>query len=62
MKELDFVPLQKERYDLVIRREDAEKSQFRALLNALRSTSFKNELRGMDGYDLTHTGKLMAET
>ena len=62
VKELDFIPLQKERYDLIIRREDAEKPIFKALLAVLRSTAFHNELRGMGGYDLTHTGKIMAET
>ena len=62
VKELDFIPLQKERYDLVIREEDAEKPQFKALLAVLRSKSFQSELLGMGGYDLTHTGQLMAET
>ena len=62
VKELDFVPLQKERYDLIIRREDAEKPIFRALLTALRSQAFHNELRGMGGYDLSRTGEVMAET
>ena len=62
VKELDFVPLQKERYDLIIRREDAEKPIFRALQAALRSRAFHNELRGMGGYDLSRTGEIMAET
>ena len=62
IKELDFIPLQKERYDLILRREDAEKPTFKALLAALRSPAFRNELRGMGGYDLTHTGEIMAET
>ena len=44
------------------RTEDAEKPIFKALLAVLRSTAFHNELRGMGGYDLTHTGKIMAET
>ena len=59
---IDFVPLQKERYDLVIRKEDAAKPQFQALLKVLKSSSFKSELSGMGGYDLTHTGEVMAET
>ena len=62
VKELDFVPLQKERYDLIIRREDAGKPTFQALLSTLRSASFHNELRGMGGYDLTRTGEIIAET
>lgn len=62
VKELDFVPLQKERYDLVIRREDAAKPQFKALLSILKSDAFHNELLGMGGYDLIHTGQIMGET
>ena len=62
VKELDFIPLQKERYDLVIRREDAERPQFKALLAVLKSKSFHNELRGMGGYDLIHTGEIIAKT
>ncbi len=59
---LDFVPLQKERYDLIIRREDAEKPQFQTLLSILRSRAFHNELQGVGGYDLTNTGEILAET
>lgn len=62
VKELDFIPLQKERYDLVIREEDADKPPFKALLSVLRAKAFQNELQGMGGYDLTHTGEIMAET
>lgn len=59
---LDFIPLQKEQYDLVIRKKDAELIQFKALLAVLRSADFRNEVSGMGGYDLIHTGEIMAET
>ena len=62
VRELDFIPLQQERYDLVIRREDSDKPNFKALLAVLQSKAFHNELRGMGGYDLTHTGEIIAET
>lgn len=62
VREIDFIPLQKERYDLVIRKEDAAKPHFRALLTVLRSSAFRNEVAGMGGYDLTHTGEILAET
>lgn len=58
---LDFIPLQKERYDLVIRKEDLPKSHFQALLEVLRSAAFKNEMAGLGGYDLTQTGQIMGE-
>lgn len=61
VKELDFIPLQQERYDLIIRREDAARPEFQALLAVIRSKAFKNEIQGMGGYELTHTGEVMAE-
>jgi putative molybdopterin biosynthesis protein len=61
VKGLDFVPLQKERYDLVIRKEDLDKPYGKAILNLLRSTSFRNEVSGMGRYDLSQMGKLIAE-
>lgn len=60
--DIDFVPLKKERYDLVIRKEDADKPYFQTLLTILRSPAFRSQVSGMGGYDLTHTGQIMAET
>lgn len=57
---IDFVPLQKERYDLVIRQEDLEKPHFQALMSILNSASFKNEVLGIGGYDVSHMGKVIA--
>lgn len=61
VKGLDFIPLQKERYDLVIRKEDLEKPLGKAILTLLRSISFRNEVSGMGGYDVSQMGKLLAE-
>lgn len=58
---IDFIPMQKERYDLVIRKEDFSKPHFQAVMAVLKSTAFRNELTGMSGYDLSHMGEIMAE-
>lgn len=58
---VDFIPLQKERYDLIIRKEDAAKPAFQLLLAILRSEAFRKELQGVGGYDLAKTGQLIAE-
>ena len=58
---IDFVPLQKERYELVIRKEDIEKPLFQAVLEIIRSSEFKSELQGLGDYDLTETGLIVAE-
>lgn len=60
--EVDFIPLQKERYDLVIKKEDLDRPVIRALLEIVRSEKFKNEFKPMGGYDLTDIGQVLAET
>lgn len=58
---IDFVPLQKERYDLVVRNEDLSKPHFQALLSILKSAAFRNEVSGIGGYDISHMGEVMGE-
>lgn len=59
---IDFIPLQTERYELVVKKEDINKAPFEAILEILRSQDFKLELEGIGGYDLTEIGKIVAET
>ncbi|MDR3599822.1 MAG: helix-turn-helix transcriptional regulator [Desulfosporosinus sp.] len=58
---IDFVPLQIERYDLVVRKEDIDKPYFQALLSILKSQAFRNEVIGIGSYDVTSMGEIMAE-
>ena len=62
VQDIDFVPLQKERYDLVVLKDDFEKPHFQSLFAVLQSQSFRNGLIGMGGYDLTRMGEIIAET
>ncbi len=59
---IEFIPLQTERYDLVIKKEDVNKAPFQAAIEILRSQEFRMELEGIGGYDLTNLGKFIAET
>ncbi len=59
---IDFIPLQRERYDLVIKTENLENPIYREILNIINSDQFKDELEGLGGYDLKDTGKIIAET
>lgn len=61
VKNIDFIPLQKERYELVLKKEDLNKPLFKSIINILRSDEFKSELLGIGGYDLTETGNIIAE-
>lgn len=58
---LEFIPLQKERYDMVIKKEDLEKPFGRAILGLLSSEEFREEVTGMGGYDTSRMGEVIAE-
>ncbi len=61
VSKIDFVPLQKERYDLVVRMEDLARPHFQALWSILKSAAFRNEVSGLGGYDISHMGEVMGE-
>lgn len=58
---IDFIPLQKEHYDLVIKKEDLHHPTLQTILKILVSPEFKSELQGIGGYDLSDLGKVVAE-
>jgi len=58
--ELDFVPLQDERYDLVVPCASKALPPVRALYEVLSSTEFKDSVEEMGGYTTTATGKVVA--
>lgn len=59
---VDFLPLVRERYDLVILKNDQNEKLISHVLEILRSDFFQKELEAIGGYELTHTGKIMYET
>ena len=59
---VEFIPLQKERYDLVVKREDMGEPVIKALLEILRLPRFKQEFESMGGYELDDMGEIVAET
>ena len=59
---LDFVPLFKERYDLVILQETAEKPEWQQIQAVVNSTAFKRAVEQHIGYDTSLTGKIVYET
>ncbi|MEN6460171.1 MAG: helix-turn-helix transcriptional regulator [Syntrophomonas sp.] len=58
---IEFIPLKKERYDLVLYKNDLEKSNFQTLLSILKSDDFKDEVNGMGGYDTSKMGEIVGE-
>lgn len=56
---LDFIPLLKERYDLIALQEDFERPSLQKLQEVVQQESFKNMLRSIPGYDVSETGKII---
>lgn len=61
MLNLTFVHLAKERYDLVIPRENLSVRPIASLVEVIQSSEFKESINQMGGYDTKDTGKVMAE-
>lgn len=56
---LDFVPLARERYDILIPRRFMHEPRIRILLGVLRSTAFSSRVAAMPGYDVSLTGRVL---
>lgn len=59
--QLDFVPLLKERYDLIIPTEYYESALLQPLLDLLRDPSFRSRVEALGGYDGAHMGEVMSD-
>jgi len=58
---LEFVPLQDERYDLVIPVEFLNAAPVQAVLDMAVSAPFQTEMEALGGYDSSRTGTVVAE-
>ncbi|MCL6472408.1 MAG: molybdopterin biosynthesis protein [Firmicutes bacterium] len=56
---LDFIPIAKERYDLVIPSEYLEDEKIQLMLQVIRSDEFKQRVLAMGGYEVDETGKFV---
>ena len=56
---LDFIPLRMERFDLVILKDRFFEQGIQLFLGLLRSQTFKNLAKELDGYDLSITGEMV---
>lgn len=59
---IDFIPIQKEQYDMILKKEDINTPAVEAIISIIRSEEFKLELQGLGGYDLDGLGRIIAET
>ncbi|MFQ5880892.1 MAG: molybdopterin biosynthesis protein [Candidatus Methylomirabilales bacterium] len=57
--DLEFVPLLKERYDLMIPEAHYRSPLLKPLLDLINSEDFKKEVEALGGYDLSETGRVV---
>jgi len=55
--DLDFIPIAKERYDLVIPSIHFEEEKIQRVIETIRSNEFKKMVSQMGGYDVSRTGE-----
>ncbi len=58
---VEFIPLKKERYDLIVLNRDINQNHRDVLLEILRSNEFRKEIEGLGGYDVSRMGEIIAE-
>ncbi|MBC3888830.1 helix-turn-helix domain-containing protein [Acetobacterium paludosum] len=56
---VEFIPLQTECYDLVIRLSDADKQPYKTVIEIVTSESFKMDLQNILNYDTSETGRIV---
>jgi putative molybdopterin biosynthesis protein len=57
---LDFIPLQSERYDLVMRKRTADLPAVKVFLDVLQRATLRRKLEVLAGYDTSQTGTIVA--
>ncbi|HBJ1647585.1 UNVERIFIED_ORG: excisionase [Clostridium botulinum] len=62
VSEIDFVPIQEERYDLIIKKSSLKYPIYNLIIKIIQSKEFKKEIKGLGEYDLRDIGKILAET
>jgi putative molybdopterin biosynthesis protein len=58
--DLAFIALREERCTLLVPRGSARTPEIRALIDALRSPSYRRDLQSVNAYDVTRTGEVIA--
>jgi putative molybdopterin biosynthesis protein len=58
---IDFIPLKKERYELVIKKEHITLPEIQVMLDIINTCAFKREFGNIGGYNTSEMGKVVAE-
>jgi putative molybdopterin biosynthesis protein len=58
--QLDFIPLIKERYDLIIPEKYLHSKRIKKLLEVIKTNHFKEQATELGGYDLSQCGRVLS--
>ncbi|MCF8120470.1 MAG: molybdopterin biosynthesis protein, partial [Deltaproteobacteria bacterium] len=58
---LDFIPVEREQYDLVIRSDVLESPTVQALVRTIRSRHFRDRVTELGGYNPAKSGEVLME-
>lgn len=56
---IDFLFIQEESYDMVIRKEDFTKKPYQKMIEIIRSPEYQKEVAGLGGYNVENMGKII---
>ena len=59
LKGIEFIPIQMESYDMVVKEEVIQYDWYKVLIRIINSPEFKEELERLSGYDTTDIGKVL---
>jgi putative molybdopterin biosynthesis protein len=59
LKGIDFIPIQQESYDLVVKQESMKYNWYQSLIRIINSKEFIEELERLSGYDTTGIGLVL---
>jgi len=59
--DLDFIPVESEQYDLIIPKDLLKEPNIQAVLETIRSETFRERVKSLGGYDPSKSGELFAE-
>ncbi len=59
LKGIEFVPIQIESYDMVVKLESIQHNWYQKLIGIINSEEFQDEIVSLSGYDITNMGKVL---
>ena len=54
----DFIPIKKEKYDIILKKKNLEDPRIKRLIEIIKSHHFKNAVKELKGYDLKNSGEI----